>query len=585
MSPREFASLMESRGYTVKQDGEGWRTACPAHGGTDPNMTIRQHTEGGTICTCHSHHCSRSDIAKALGLTMADLTAPKTHVNGVEPLGRRIYPYRDEHGTTLFEVIREPDKQFWQRLPGAEKGGIGSVRRVLFGLPELLLTRQGDLICIAEGEKCAVEMAKLGIPSTTNPHGACHWRPEYTAWLKQHLADRKFLVLGDNDLEGKKHVVQVCESLQAAGLEYYLADLGPLPDKGDVVEWIRAGGTAEQLRAMAAPSPKTKRQIERAEERRIISARDLLAKSFEPLRWAIPEMIPEGLTIFAGGPKTGKSWMAMHMAIAIASGGRIFGQIPVERGEVLYLALEDSYRRLQDRLLKCLQGEAAPDGLYLVTYWDLLGEGFTEALDEWLGVHPDCRLVIVDIFEHVRPKNKKDKPEYQEDTAVMKSLQEMPREHRVAMVLIHHTRKTPSLDSVDTVHGSQGITGGVDTVLVLQRRRDQKNAILHVVSRECDTVSKAMEWDGVLCCWKLLGDANMNKLSAEREEIRCLLQHAKTDLGPTEIAGALGMNPGAVRYLLGQMVSDGQITRSHYGKYCMTEIQKLCTPPLTPLTP
>jgi len=120
MTADQLANLMVQKGYKVRREGDGYRTSCPAHGGTDANMTIRPHAEGGAITTCHSHHCLRPDIAKGLGLTMDDLTPAKVNGNGAEHVGQRVYPYRDEAGTVLFEVVREIDKRFWQRLPGAK---------------------------------------------------------------------------------------------------------------------------------------------------------------------------------------------------------------------------------------------------------------------------------------------------------------------------------------------------------------------------------------------------------------------------------------------------------------------------------
>jgi AAA domain len=575
LTAQQVADLMTARGFDVRIEGDGFRTCCPAHGGDDRNMTIRPHSEGGTICTCHSRHCSRSDIAKAMGLTMSDMTDPRANGNGHQHhAGQRVFPYRDEQGKVLFEVVREPDKRFWQRLPGAEKGGIGDARRVLFGLPELLATNPGDVVAICEGEKCAIAVASLGIASTTNPHGAGKWRPEFTGWLKHHLADRKFLVCADNDLEGKKHAVHVGDSLQAAGLEVYLAELGTLPEKGDVVQWIEAGGTAEKLRTMAAPTVKTKREIERAEERRIITAPDLMSKTFAPLQWAVPKLIPEGLTIFAGGTKTGKSWLSLHIAIAISCGGAVFGQIPVEKGEVLLLALEDSHRRLQDRLGKLLRGEPAPPGLHLVTHWPLLGEGFSELLDEWLTEHPACRFVCVDVLQKIRPQQKTPGVDYGADYLVTNALQQVPREHRVAMCVIHHTRKMVASDPIDMVSGSVGITGGADSILVLMRPRDQKDATLHTISREADVDAMALLWDPELCQWNLVGKAADHQLCGEKKQVIDFLMKSTTPVTPAELAGVIGKNSHAIQYLLGQLADEGRCERMGRGKYAMNEMQR-----------
>ncbi len=339
-----------------------------------------------------------------------------------------------------------------------------------------------------------------------------------------------------------------------------------------------ADGAAEGEEPLESPQDarSAKRRAELERDRQIISAGELLDKEFEPLRWAVPGIVPEGLSILAGGPKTGKSWLAMHMAVAVASGGSLFGQLPTVKGGALYLALEDSQRRLKERLGKVLAGEPAPENLYLVTHWDVLGDGFSERLDTWLGEHPECRLVIVDVLQRVRPRTRdKTKTEYQDDSDVMEALQEVPRDRRVAMVMIHHTRKMTAPDPFDMVSGSQGVTGGADSILVLMRQRDQKDATLHAISREADFDAMALEWDSQLCMWKLLGKAADHNLSAERKRVLEFLRKATMEWGPSDVAGALNMNPGSMRYLLGQMAQAGQITKTGYGKYVMTEIQKL----------
>jgi|SRR5215213_7285135 len=94
-----------------------------------------------------------------------------------------------------------------------------------------------------------------------------------------------------------------------------------------------------------------------------------MAAELPPIRWTVPGLLPEGVALFAGKPKLGKSWLALGLAIAVASGGVALGAMPVERGEVLYFALEDNHRRLQHRLKKVLAGDTAPDHLRIATEW------------------------------------------------------------------------------------------------------------------------------------------------------------------------------------------------------------------------
>src|SRR5215217_8368001 len=115
-----------------------------------------------------------------------------------------------------------------------------------------------------------------------------------------------------------------------------------------------------------------------------ITAAELMAKEFEPTRWVVPDVLPEGVTVLAGKPKKGKSWMALGMCEAVAAGGVALGTRRVEQGDTLYLALEDNKKRLKKRLQKVLNGATAPDNMHLHTEWPRLDEGGAEALDAWL---------------------------------------------------------------------------------------------------------------------------------------------------------------------------------------------------------
>ena len=138
----------------------------------------------------------------------------------------------------------------------------------------------------------------------------------------------------------------------------------------------------------------------------VFTAAELIAQNIPPVRWVLPGILPEGLTILAGKPKMGKSWLALDLAIAVATGGSVLG-VQVERADVLYLALEDTKSRLQSRLKKLTRGNTAQlDGLSLDIDWPPSGQHGLTYLEEWLGAHPAVGLVIIDTFARVRRKSK-----------------------------------------------------------------------------------------------------------------------------------------------------------------------------------
>jgi hypothetical protein len=302
------------------------------------------------------------------------------------------------------------------------------------------------------------------------------------------------------------------------------------------------------------------------ERRTSWTAADLLASEFPAPRFAVDGLLPEGLAFMCGAPKLGKSWMALGLAIAVASGGRALGSIPVEAGDVLYLALEDSPRRLQSRLRTLLGGEDAPQALELETEWPRLDEGGTEKLDVWLDEHPDARLVLVDVWPRVRPRvTKRSADQYTLDYEAAELIQRLAISRGIAIVVLYHTRKAEASDFVETVTGTFGTASGADTIVVVKRGRGQADATLHITGRDISERELALRFAPEAGTWTLMGDAAEYGLGETRREIlEAVRGHGA--LTPKQVAEITSVGYELAKKTMQRMAADGQL-RGDRGSY------------------
>ena len=306
----------------------------------------------------------------------------------------------------------------------------------------------------------------------------------------------------------------------------------------------------------------------------VVSAVDLLSEKLPEVRWAVPGIIPEGVTLLAGKPKLGKSWVALGLCMAVAMGGMALGGIRVEGGDALYLALEDNRRRVHKRLKKLLADDAPPARLHVAFDWPRAGDGGAEALQAWLEQHPDCRLVVVDTLARFKPRVTGRRTQYDEDRDAVDPLVPVAAEYGVALVLVHHLREMESEDPLDMIQGSAGLTGGVDGALVLKRRRGQADAYLHVDGRDIERPAElALKFDGEAATWAIVGDAEEYRMSEGRRAILRVLENADEPLSPRDIADMTEANPGATREMLSQMVRAGQVKNLGRGAYVLPDKQ------------
>jgi hypothetical protein len=297
-----------------------------------------------------------------------------------------------------------------------------------------------------------------------------------------------------------------------------------------------------------------------------ISAADLMAKHFEPVNFVVPGLIAEGATLFGGAPKIGKSWLAYGLAIAIASGRPVFDQIPITQGDVLYLALEDSERRLKSRLLK-MGVRNAPERLTLATEWPGLDDGCIAELAAWADSVARPSLIIVDVLKMVRGVTRGNESLYDSDYRALTGLASFARNRGIAIVVVHHVRKMAAEDPLESLSGTNGLTGAADSVMVLKRDTGTPNCILYVRGRDVEEAETAVRFDRDNGTWVRLGVADEVGRTNEREAIMQTLRISPNPLSAREVSDLLGKNYDAVRKTMTRMVQAGEIEKAGHSRF------------------
>lgn len=306
-----------------------------------------------------------------------------------------------------------------------------------------------------------------------------------------------------------------------------------------------------------------RRQAKRPRIKRV-DTNSLMSKEFEPIRWTVPGYVPEGFSVLAGRQKLGKTWLAMDIAIAVATGGCAMGAIEVEKGNVLYLDLENGERRIQRRIATLFPGKL-PDlsALEWATETPMLDNGFIDALDDWRLSVPNPRLVVIDVLQRIKPAGRASRNSYENDYSIWAPLQKWATEHGIAVLGLHHTRKGGADDPLEALSGSNGLSACADTTLVLDR--DGNGTTLYVRGRDVDEKETALSFtDGL---WNILGDANKVRTTDERRAILDVLAEVDEAMSPSEIASALGKPLGNIKKMLFVMTKADEVAKEGRGRY------------------
>ncbi len=233
-----------------------------------------------------------------------------------------------------------------------------------------------------------------------------------------------------------------------------------------------------------------------------ITADDLMDMQFPDNQELIESIMGKGLYLLAGASKIGKSWLVLWLAHCVSLGLPVW-ELKTRQCEVLYLSLEDTYQRLQHRLVEVSGGETG--SLTIATDAELLGTGLEEQLSNFLLDHPSTGFIIIDTLQKIR-QMKSDSYSYAGDYATLAALKQIADRFDLTILLVHHTRKQEADDAMDKISGTTGLMGCADGSMILEREiRLGTKGSLSITSREYADKKLLLDFNRDTKIWTFLG--------------------------------------------------------------------------------
>ena len=253
-----------------------------------------------------------------------------------------------------------------------------------------------------------------------------------------------------------------------------------------------------------------------------ISAFDLQQKKFDERYYAVQDMIPEGETVIAAPPKTGKSWLMLDMCLKVAEGKPFLG-FKTKQSDTLYLALEDGDSFEQERLNIVLNGREAPKNFHFVFSNVMpMNEGFLLQLEELLEQFPDVKIVVIDTLQFIKYRQGKSESAYETDYRTGRDLKEFAEKKNIAIVVVTHTTKMRYIDDdMANVSGTNGVTGAADAVIVLgKEKRTDLDAKMFITGRKVRQTMHDIKFDDEKCQWGYVGLSEVKDKDRREQEER-----------------------------------------------------------------
>lgn len=494
----------------VKRGPAGWEARCPSHEDARPSLSVARGEDGRALVCCHANQgCTPESIAHAVGLSLRDLFAVSAPP-GQSRLETRVvctYPYEDETGRLLFEVVRLANpKDFRQRRPDGRGGWIWSVRgvrRMPYRLPGLVeAARSGRTLFVVEGEKDADRLRSLGLVATCNPGGAGKWGSD----LCEPFRGARVVVICDNDDAGRRHARDVAAKLSGVSREVRILELPDLPPHGDVSDWLDAGYTPEHLLSLAEAAPlqplpadgsRSAEPIVPMAARTLpppMSVGDMLALAEPEETWIAEGLIPGGSNVLlAAYPKSYKTFVCLELAVAACTGAAFLGRFRVPGPRRVAMALmEGSAWRTRRRMERLCEGKGGSlhdlEGSFFFWFRPPLRLSSPAVMRELASYVVDYRLdlLLLDNWSYLATGNSNDSDEVTPQLDALSRLRE--RRPGLTVVLVHHARKAPQDGGgdrlTDVIRNSSAFGAWYDVGVVLARRGESGPVAVRVELRD-----------------------------------------------------------------------------------------------------
>ena len=240
-----------------------------------------------------------------------------------------------------------------------------------------------------------------------------------------------------------------------------------------------------------------------------VNAETLLYEPLEKPSFVVDSLIPTGLSLFCGSQKIGKSWLMLKLCLCVSQGIPLW-DMPTMEGDVLYLCLEDTFCRIQDRLFRLT--DEASGRLHFAVASCKLSDGLIVQLEDYLKDYPDSRLIVIDTLQKVRTASKDNA--YASDYGDISLIKDFADRHSLAVIVVHHIRKQNDSDVFNKVSGTTGLTGSADATFVLQQESRASNAAkLYVTGRDTPYQEFTLRFRD--CSWELVERKEQEQLAKE----------------------------------------------------------------------